>query len=410
MSYIHNNEVLSLPSTRDDLTITFRTNRYLNTLKACERNLSKLNIPFDELYSTNYSSHSINNSLNIIINPVLFQTIKNHISNIEQFVEYNLLEQKSKLSNKIINNLIKCEQETKTDLHLSLLNNKNLLCALHSITTDIEHLLKTFTTVTTKNKQLISDNAELIHCLSKENQRQITIKNNIAYYKVNIRKIKLLYDQLQLKVNSNPSTLNDVLTQFDSGKYKRKRNVYHNYITQCQTEQDTTMSYYNTNTKSNTYYGSNVLTSYGNVSRRSEEDEFRNKSERMKQTARALYKKTLLLNCEKRKFVEKETKGDKTELNGVIFNKVISYIDKAKKRLTNINDAFCKIYKNERMFDSERKIVNDEGFRKLFIEMLVKDEDVQRIVDKNLIMNVTQTRKVLNMKHNSGDNTIKEEH
>ena len=373
-------ETFPLPITRDDLTITFRNTKYLNTLKACERNLSKLNIPFDQLYSTKTSSHGINNSLNIIINPILFQTIKNHISNIEQFVEYNLLEQKSKLSNKMINNLIKCEQESKTELHVSLLNNKALLCALHNITTDIEHLLHTFTTVTTHNKQLISTNAALVHSLSRETQRETAIKNNIAYYKTNIRKIKSLYGRIQRNGQSKEHTLNDVLTGFEPAKHQRRRNTCNNYVTQYKTEQDVTASNCNTNTKSNTCYGSNVLTSHGNVSRRSEEEGLRNESERMKKKAKMIYKKILLLNCEKSKLYEREQNGEKVDLSEVVFNKVGSYIDKAKKRYSDINNGFWNVYKKERILGSERNIVNDEGFRRLFMEMLVKDEDVQRIV------------------------------
>ena len=395
MSHSPITETFPLPITRDDLTITFRNTKYLNTLKACERNLSKLNIPFDQLYSTKTSSHGINNSLNIIINPILFQTIKNHISNIEQFVEYNLLEQKSKLSNKMINNLIKCEQESKTELHVSLLNNKALLCALHNITTDIEHLLHTFTTVTAHNKQLISTNAALVRSLSRETQRETAIKNNIAYYKTNIRKIKSLYGRIQRNGQSKEHILNDVLTGFEPAKHQRRRNTCNNYVTQYKTEQDVTASNCNTNTKSNTCYGSNVLTSHGNVSRRSEEEGLRNESERMKKKAKMIYKKILLLNCEKSKLYEREQNGEKVDLSEVVFNKVGSYIDKAKKRYSDINNGFWNVYKKERILDSERNIVNDEGFRRLFMEMLVKDEDVQRIVDQNLIMTVTQTRKVL---------------
>ena len=419
-----NNETFKLPLTRDDLTITFHTTKYLNTLKACERNLSKLNIPFNELYTSNSSSHTLNSSLNIILNPKLYQQIKSHISNIDQFVEYNLLDQKSKLSNKIINNLIKCEQESKTDLHLSLLNNKALLCTLHNITNEIEHLLQTFTTVTTHNKQLISTNIALIRSLSTENQREATITNNIAYYKANIRKLKSLYQQQRTLTTT---TTTDVLSQFDYMKQlqqqqqrKHRRNVckINNYITQYKNEHDVTMS--NTNTKCNTFYGSNVLTSFGNVSRRSEEDDhvFRNESEKMKKKAKMIYKKMRLLNCERSKLYERENKGDNIgDVNEIIFNKVGMYIDKAKKRFGEINKRYCNVYRKERMISSvnsvnvnvngmDSNISDDEGFRRLFMEMLVKDEDVQRIVDKNLGMTVTRTRKVLNMKkyHNNNVN------
>ena len=418
-----NNETFKLPITRDDLTITFHTTKYLNTLKACERNLSKLNIPFDELYTSNSSSHTLlNSSLNIILNPKLYQQIKSHISNIDQFVEYNLLDQKSKLSNKIINNLIKCEQESKFDLHLSLLNNKALLCALHNITNEIEHLLQTFTTVTSHNKHLISTNISLIRSLSAEMQREATITNNIAYYKANIRKLKSLYQQQRTLT----TTTTDVLSQFDYMKQlqqqqqrKRRRNVCksNNYLTQYKNEHDITIS--NTNTKCNTFYGSNVLTSFGNVSRRSEEDNgFRNESEKMKKKAKMIYKKMRLLNCERSKLYERENKENNiSDVNEIIFNKVGMYIDKAKKRFWEINKRYCNVYKKERMLSSvngnvygmDSNVGNDEGFRRLFMEMLVKDEDVQRIVDKNLGMTVTQTRKVLNMKkyHN---NNVDEEH
>lgn len=433
-----NNETFKLPITRDDLTITFHTNKYLNTLKACERNLSKLNIPFDELYTFNSSSHTLlNSSLNIILNPKLYQQIKSHISNIDQFVEYNLLDQKSKLSNKIINNLIKCEQESKIDLHLSLLNNKALLCALHNITNEIEHLLQTFTTVTNHNKHLISTNISLIRSLSAENQREATITNNIAYYKANIRKLTSLYQQYQQQQQQQrniplkkaqrtlTTTTTDVLSQFDYMKQlqqqqqrKRRRNVCksNNYITQYKNEHDITMS--NTNTKCNTFYGSNVLTSFGNVSRRSEEDDgFRNESEKMKKKAKMIYKKMRLLNCERSKLYERENKENNiSDVNEIIFNKVRMCIDKAKKRFGEINKRYCNVYKKEKMLSSmnvngngmDSNVGNDEGFRRLFMEMLVKDEDVQRIVDKNLGMTVTRTLKVLNMKKYYNNNFDKE--
>jgi hypothetical protein len=65
------------------------------------------------------------------------------------------------------------------------------------------------------------------------------------------------------------------------------------------------------------------------------------------------------------------------------------------------------IYKKNDLFSCDRKIVNDEGFRRLFLDMLVNDQDVQRTVDDNLITTVTQTKNVLNTNNNSIVNTIR---
>ena len=91
----HNNEEL----TRDFLNITLDQKKYIHTLEQCEKNLSKLNIPFNELYSKkSQSNDEMSKSIQIIINPELYQSIKKHVLLIEKFVNDELNKQKEHLT------------------------------------------------------------------------------------------------------------------------------------------------------------------------------------------------------------------------------------------------------------------------------------------------------------------------
>ena len=395
MACSYNNKVVMLPSSRNAFGLQLKESKYAKCLSKCERTLNKFNVPFEQLYTKQQLSQVVNNDkkqslLYANIDHELFQAIHSHINNIERFMNRELTEQKHNFNIKVYNRLIDCENETKSNLHSQLTNNKEILCALHNIVADSEKVLKAYISITHKNERLRLNNETLETEIQNECTREVKIKNNISYYKVNIRKIKALSNKLLT------NTTNTLLTHSNN----RKSN-------QCypssNTEQEMTISCCN---KCISVNKSTPLGEYMFPTNATSETTFTNTSERMKYRCRNIYNKTNVLNIERRKFFQKEEKGTTFTQPGLVYNKVLNYIDLAKEKYLNNNKQFSLIYKKNDLFSCDRKIVNDEGFRRLFLDMLVNDEDVQKTVDDNLITNITQTKIVLNTNYNSYNSSI----
>lgn len=400
---VYDNKVLLLPRSRNEFGVQLKDNKYKKCLDKCERTLNKFNVPFEELYikqqqqqqKTSYVKVNDNKRQALLyanIEREVFQNIHNHINNIERFMKRELTEQKRNFNIKVYNRLIECENETKSELHGELINNKEILCALHNIVSDSEKILQAYININNKNEQLQLNNEILQTQIHNENAREWKIKNNISYYKVNLRKINALSNQLLTNNNNN----NNNVHYCSSNKYNN-------------TEHELTISCYNTctNNKYNTVNRSTPLGEYMLPTNATSETTFTNTSERMKCRYRNIYNKTNVLNVERRKFFQKEEKGKEYTQPGLVYNKVLNYIELAKEKYLNNNKQFTLIYKKSDLFNCDRKIVNDEGFRRLFLDMLVNDQDVQRTVDDNLIMTVTQTKNVLNTNNNSIVNTMR---
>jgi hypothetical protein len=143
----------------------------------------------------------------------------------------------------------------------------------------------------------------------------------------------------------------------------------------------------------NTVLGNNMLPT--NVTNSNKEISFNIQSERRKQRYKNMYNKISLLYKEKNKLFTKENENQ-LHHSGLLFNKILEYIELAKIKYLKNNKRFVLIYKKNDLFNSNQKILNDEGFRKLFLELLIKDVDIQTIVDKNIMTAVTHTTFMLN--------------
>ena len=396
---VYDNKVVLLPRSRNAFEVQLKDNKYTKCLNKCERTLNKFNVPFNELYikqqqqlqqKTSYVKVNDNKRQALLyanIEREVFQNIHNHINNIERFMKRELTEQKRNFNIKMYNRLIECENETNNELHGELINNKEILCALHNIVSDSEKILQAYININNKNEQLQLNNEILETQIHNENARECKIKNNISYYKVNLRKITALSNQLFTNNNNN----NHSSTKHNNTEHELTISCYNN----------------NNNNKYNTVNKSTPLGDYMLPTNATSETTFTNTSERMKYRYRNIYNKTNVLNVEKRKFFQKEEKGKEYTQPGLVYNKVLNYIELAKEKYLNNNKQFTLIYKKSDLFSCDRKIVNDEGFRRLFLDMLVNDQDVQRTVDDNLIMTITQTKNVLNTNNNSIVNTMR---
>ena len=396
---VYDNKVVLLPRSRNAFEVQLKDNKYTKCLNKCERTLNKFNVPFNELYikqqqqlqqKTSYVKVNDNKRQALLyanIEREVFQNIHNHINNIERFMKRELTEQKRNFNIKMYNRLIECENETNNELHGELINNKEILCALHNIVSDSEKILQAYININNKNEQLQLNNEILETQIHNENARECKIKNNISYYKVNLRKITALSNQLFTNNNNN----NHSSTKHNNTEHELTISCYNN----------------NNNNKYNTVNKSTPLGDYMLPTNATSETTFTNTSERMKYRYRNIYNKTNVLNVEKRKFFQKEEKGKEYTQPGLVYNKVLNYIELAKEKYLNNNKQFTLIYKKNDLFSCDRKIVNDEGFRRLFLDMLVNDQDVQRTVDDNLIMTITQTKNVLNTNNNSIVNTMR---
>ena len=176
----HNNNEL----TRDFLNITLDQKKYIHSLKQCEKNLSKLNIPFNELYSKkSQSEDEMSKAIQIILNPELYQSIKNHVNGIEKFVNDELNKQKNHLTFKIMNRLINCENDVQQDLINQLKQHKKVLCDFHFLITEMEKIINAYKEVKDHNTQMIIENEILKNAIKEEHAQKEKIINNIKYYK-----------------------------------------------------------------------------------------------------------------------------------------------------------------------------------------------------------------------------------
>ena len=189
------NSKFAFPITRDDLGFNFDEKKYMHNLKQCEKNLLNLNIPFNELYSQKaQTKDEVHQNVQIIINPRLFSTIKNHIQTIDKFVYEELNEQKFKLNYKTMNKLITCENEIKKDII-----DKDLLCFMHQLISDKEDKPKMFKLVRDRNSRMTIENDLMLDELKQQKDFHEKIVNNIKYYKENIRHYTMLFWKKRLK-------------------------------------------------------------------------------------------------------------------------------------------------------------------------------------------------------------------
>ena len=194
------NSKFSFPLTRDDLGFNFDEKKYMHNLKQCEKNLLNLNIPFNELYSQKaQTKDEVHQNVQIIINPMLFSTIKNHIRTIDKFVYEELNEQKIKLNYKTMNKLITCENEIKEDIIDKLYQHKDFLYFMHQLISDMEEKLKMYQQVRDRNSQMTIENDLMVDELKRQKEFQEKIVNNIKYYKDNIRHYAMLIDAIKSK-------------------------------------------------------------------------------------------------------------------------------------------------------------------------------------------------------------------
>lgn len=374
VSQIHKNQI-DFPITRDYLSIEFDENRYIRNLRLCEMNLSKLNIPFNELYSKRVQSKDeFTKNPQIILNPELFDSIKNHIHNIEKFVSEILNTQKMRLNYKIMNRLINCENACKEDLIAQLMKHKDILCDLHNLITEMERIVSSYYYIKDKIRNLLIDNKILRDEIKEQNDYEKKLKNNIKYYKINIRKFCGLIDEIQLHQSSSLSNIS---------KKMPNKNVLLKKTFCLQTEPNT-MASFNINRTSNSFH---------------------NTSEKMKKTVNIFSHRTTYYNKETKKlfgtlhhrpFITNRTTTDTSSFSqksageqNQMYKKIIQYMNVAKQKFIDNNKMFSDIYKNK--IDNElfltrntRKIINDEGYRRVFIDKIVNDVDIIKLCEKKI--------------------------
>lgn len=369
-----NKKRIDFPITRDYLSIEFDENRYIRNLRLCEMNLSKLNIPFNELYSKRVQSKDeFTKNPQIILNPELFDSIKSHIHNIEKFVSEVLNTQKLRLNYKMMNRLINCENACKEDLIAQLMKHKDILCDLHNLITEMERIVSSYYYIQDKIRNLLINNEILREEIKQQNEYEKKLKNNIKYYKINIRQFYGLIDEIQLHQSSSLSNIS---------KKKANRNVLLKKTFCLQTEPNT-MASFNINKTSNSFH---------------------NTSEKMKKTVNIFSHRTSYYNKETKKLfgtlhhhpfitnrttTETSSLSQNTEEKNQIYQKIIHYMNIAKQKFIENNKMFSSIYKNKTdnevfLTRNTNKIINDEGYRRMFIDKIVNDIDIIKICEKKI--------------------------
>ena len=357
----HKHEQKNEELTRDFLNITLDQKKYLHSLEQCEKNLSKLNIPFNELYSKKpQSKDEMSKSIQIIINPELYQSIKNHVNRIEKFVNDELNKQKNHLTFKITNRLINCENDVQQDLINQLKQHKKVLCDFHYLITEMEKIINAYNEVKEHNTKMIIENEILEDAIKEENAQKEKIINNMKYYKTNIRKYIFLIEQIKKR----PSNTKKIRTI-------RKR-VSPNDNLYLQTESILTRS----------------LNSF-NIT-----------SENMRKTYNTFSTKTKKFYNSVNKIKNIKSFNSSRGINhDEIYKKIIDYMKTAKEKYKMNNQLYSDIYKSRNLYITQNnfRIINEEGFRKIFIDQLTKDQKINELYDKKVLPSIDLTKlKLLN--------------
>ena len=353
----HNNNEL----TRDFLNITLDQKKYIHSLKQCEKNLSKLNIPFNELYSKKYQSEDeMSKAIQIILNPELYQSIKNHVNGIEKFVNDELNKQKNHLTFKIMNRLINCENDVQQDLINQLKQHKKVLCDFHFLITEMEKIINAYKEVKDHNTQMIIENEILKNAIKEENVQKEKIINNIKYYKTNIRKYIYLIEQFKKR----PTNKKKIIAV--RKKVSPNDNLY------LQTESRLTRSI----------------------------NSFNNTSENMRKTYNTFYTRTKQFYDSVNKIKNMKSFNSSRGINhDEIYKKIIDYMKTAKEKYKMNNQLYSDVYKSRNLYitQSNFRIINEEGFRKIFIDQLTKDQKINELYDKKVLPSIDLTKlKLLN--------------
>ena len=385
------NKIIKIPQNRDAFNFEFNKKPYLKRLNQIEKNLNNLNIQFNTLYKNAGLSKNAkhieyyttkDHKQHVIFEPELYNNILNEIREIGNFVKNELDEQKMFLTNKLQSKLIDLNEKNENYVFNKLMEQQDILCLIHQLMDDMNHLINSYNFVKQKINQMNIDKISMKKEIYLENKKTNILKNNICYYKERTRDLILKIEQINKEIEENEKN--------NINSNKKNKNIFFNYKN----------THFKNHNKKKSFYNSNQ---YVMTTTNTNSDFFASSYEQMTKTLRNFNNKTFFItnktknndflgnNFNNVSEKEQNMKEKKQQLNNLIHY----YIEKTKIKFDKINDNYYKIYKREKsvLFNySEEK-----AFRNLFVEKILKDQFINDIFEKHQIKTIMNNIKVLNI-------------
>lgn len=383
------NKITKIPKNRNEFNFEFNKTPYIKRLNQFEKNLNNLNIQFNTLYKNAGLSKNAkhiefyttkDNKQHFIFEPEIYNNIINEIKEIGNFVKNELEEQKLFLSNKLYSKLIDLNEKNENYVFNKLMEQQDILCLIHQLMDDMNHLINSYNYVKQKINQMNIDKISMKKEINLENKKTNILKNNICYYKERTRDLTLKIEQINKEIEENEkNNINSI---------KKNKNIFFNY-----------KNTHFKNNKKRTFYNSNQ---YAITTTNTNSDFFTSSYEQMTKTLRNFNNKTffitnkqkntdfLLNNFNNVSEKEQSLRKKRQKLN----NLISYYIEKTKIKFNKINENYYKLYKSEKsvLFD----YTEEKAFRNLFMEKILKDPFINEIYDKHQIKTIMNTIKVIN--------------
>ena len=384
------NKIIKIPKNRNEFDFEFNKTPYIKRLNQIEKNLNNLNIQFNTLYKNAGLSKNAkhiefyttkDNKQHFIFEPEIYNNIINEIREIGNFVKNELEEQKLFLSNKLYSKLIDLNEKNENYVFNKLMEQQDILCLIHQLMDDMNHLINSYNFVKQKINQMNIDKISMKKEIYLENKKTNILKNNICYYKERTRDLILKIEQINKEIEENEKN--------NINSNKKNKNIFFNYKN----------THFKNHNKKKSFYNSNqyVITTTNTNS-----DFFTSSYEQMTKTLRNFNNKTffitnkqkntnfLLNNFNNVSEKEQSLRKKRQKLN----NLISYYIEKTKIKFNKINENYYKLYKSEKsvLFD----YTEEKAFRNLFMEKILKDPFINEIYDKHQIKTIMNTIKVIN--------------
>jgi hypothetical protein len=210
------NKIIKIPKNRNEFDFEFNKTPYIKRLNQIEKNLNNLNIQFNTLYKNAGLSKNAkhiefyttkDNKQHFIFEPEIYNNIINEIREIGNFVKNELEEQKLFLSNKLYSKLIDLNEKNENYVFNKLMEQQDILCLIHQLMDDMNHLINSYNFVKQKINQMNIDKISMKKEIYLENKKTNILKNNICYYKERTRDLILKIEQINKEIEENEKNL-----------------------------------------------------------------------------------------------------------------------------------------------------------------------------------------------------------
>lgn len=309
---------------------------------------------------------------------VLYNRLKDEVKDISKHKNIELKNQREKINQKTETKLKEIALIVEEYISDKLNDNQDLLLTYHDIITYMNSLLKLYNDLQLRMNAIRISNNALIKQVKDEKHENQTLIKNLFYYKASIKQLLGQINTLQDKAKDLLSKReNKTIEKEIIGNKRMDNKMILNRINnnKIQTIHISTANNKN-RTLSNFHFGT-TTSSYTN--------------EKSTQYVSNLYKTMNTFNFKKNDIFNKVL--NTSNKTNKIYKIILSSMNQSEERYKKLNETSLKVFKKGL---STHQMMEEKGYRQMFIESLVNDKELNQISEGKLFPELTAFSRIIN--------------